>query len=337
MPTSGCYLLLLLCSLCCCCAPCRQCCSAAAAGTAMYRCTRKVHAALPPTIKSDSTRHSPAHMSATAAATAQRGACCQSSTICPGLTQLQKLPGSSRIYSTGRDQQWYSGGDEDAAGDGPISYRGRSNSGRRPYNNSNRNDTRAGDWVCPECGDSNFARRWSCRQCNTPRPDSAEQGTEPRAPRAQREYQDRGQREYQDRGQREYQDRGQSEFRAGDWNCSSCGEHNYARRVRCYRCGQAAPEGIARPGRTSSAVQGPQDWTCPECGDLNFARRKYCRACDTPRPGGDRERGGRESGDRERPAQREYLLKDGDWTCADCGDVNFAFRTECRKCNAPKP
>jgi len=294
----------------------------------MYRCTRKVHAALPPTIKSDSTRQLPAHLCATAAATAQRGACCVSSAICPGLTQLQKLPASSRVYSTGRDQQWYGGGGEDAQGDGPISYRGRSNSGRRPYN-SNRNDTRAGDWVCPECGDSNFARRWSCRQCDTPRPDSAGQGTEPRAARDQGEYRDRGQTEYRDRGQSEFKERGQSEFREGDWNCSGCGEHNYARRVRCFRCGQAAPEGIARPGRSSSAVQSAGDWTCPECGDLNFARRNYCRACDTPRPKGGRERPERE--------QREYVMKEGDWPCADCGDVNFAFRTECRKCNAPKP
>eukprot|EP00039_Didymoeca_costata_P013309 m.200468 g.200468 ORF g.200468 m.200468 type:complete len:69 (+) comp15736_c0_seq4:50-256(+) len=31
--------------------------------------------------------------------------------------------------------------------------------------------------------------------------------------------------------------------------------------------------------------------------------------------------------------------KPGDWQCPDetCGNVNFAFRTECHRCGEPKP
>ena len=37
-----------------------------------------------------------------------------------------------------------------------------------------------------------------------------------------------------------------------------------------------------------------------------------------------------------------YILDsraDGDWTCPDCGNVNFGFRTVCNraKCGAPRP
>merc|ERR1719157_450199 len=30
-------------------------------------------------------------------------------------------------------------------------------------------------------------------------------------------------------------------------------------------------------------------------------------------------------------------MKPGDWTCPGCGEHCFARRTECRRCNAPRP
>jgi RNA-binding protein FUS len=167
----------------------------------------------------------------------------------------------------------------------------------------------------------------------------------------------------------------------GDWNCTACGQHNYASRIKCFVCGESAPEEVlaARPAR-DNYNRSATDWECPDCGEVNFARRDTCRACSAEKPegvgGGERgesesyggrrdygdgERGDRRSygdsrgrrdygdrGDRREYAPRErreyqqrepreYVAKEGDWTCPSCGDVNYAFRTECRKCQASKP
>ena len=34
-------------------------------------------------------------------------------------------------------------------------------------------ELRPGDWMCPACGDHQFARNMACRRCNTPRPADA--------------------------------------------------------------------------------------------------------------------------------------------------------------------
>ncbi|KAL5699725.1 hypothetical protein ACHQM5_030590 [Ranunculus cassubicifolius] len=41
----------------------------------------------------------------------------------------------------------------------------------------------------------------------------------------------------------------------------------------------------------------------------------------------------------ESPSKKTSDIRDSDWTCPNCGNVNFSFRTSCnmRKCNTPKP
>ena len=82
--------------------------------------------------------------------------------------------------------------------------------------------------------------------------------------------------------------------------------------------------------------RGPDDWDCPHCGNICFARREACNRCSTPKPPGTpclnamRLSVGRQ--ERKRPALRE-----GDWFCPSCTNINYNNRPTCNKCSLPKP
>ncbi|KAL3500349.1 hypothetical protein ACH5RR_039442 [Cinchona calisaya] len=150
--------------------------------------------------------------------------------------------------------------------------------------------------------------------------------------------------------------------RPGDWNCRSCQHLNFQRRDSCQRCGEPRP-GHERGdfgsfmGRGNSSSFGlpsgpdvrPGDWYCTfgNCGAHNFASRSSCFKCgalkDEPSGGGfdagdhmHRPRGfgfggGSSSGGRSG-------WKSGDWICtrSGCNEHNFASRTECFRCSAPR-
>ena len=118
----------------------------------------------------------------------------------------------------------------------------------------------------------------------------------------------------------------------------------------------------------------PGDWICDVCENNNFARRRECRRCGTPRSTtsttiDERSQGqwvprGRQSAGAA-PALTPLALPPGaaappggnlvisaapsgpvaggaaayvpgDWLCASCGNHNFQWRTECKRCNAPR-
>ncbi|XP_051137500.1 uncharacterized protein LOC127255804 [Andrographis paniculata] len=141
--------------------------------------------------------------------------------------------------------------------------------------------------------------------------------------------------------------------RPGDWNCRACHHLNFQRRESCQRCGDPRPpagdfyggRGIA--GASAFPFTGPDvrpgDWYCalPNCGAHNFASRSSCFKCgvakDELAAAGDaeasRHRGLRFGGGGSRSG-----WKSGDWICSrkECNEHNFASRTECFKCSAPK-
>lgn len=233
---------------------------------------------------------------------------------------------------------------------------------------------RQGDWMCPECGNHNFASRQSCNRCGGPRVGddivyggvraSAGQPRQnpyafgalaaPRVPMMAAKPAIK-------------KETGDGDLKEGDWLCPSCGNHNYASRVNCNKC-QALREGMK---------QG--DWVCRSCKNHNFKNKTACNRCAAPRPfeGG--------VGIINAPAgkgamygsvpyvgyanphmgkgmvfpgygygkgmvpqmmmmpapmmqqpmmQQPKNMKDGDWMCPSCGNHNFASRVNCNKCNA---
>ena len=79
----------------------------------------------------------------------------------------------------------------------------------------------------------------------------------------------------------------------GDWDCNSCGNLNYASRLKCNRCDK--PKGEAQAGTRTveavihggSKVRG-RDWVCPKCSNVNYASREKCnrKDCEWEKPEG---------------------------------------------------
>lgn len=202
-----------------------------------------------------------------------------------------------------------------------------------------------GDWMCPSCGDLQFARRTECRQCNTPRPAEQPNGTQNPGWGAAVAggWSSTGQdgAQWTTTGQdgglwTSFSVGGQvpggmvamgvgaapamgHQSRAGDWTCPKCFDLQFARNTKCRKCNEERPSGggiiAAKPSQSS--YQRPGDWICSQCGDLQFARNTNCRQCNSQKPAG--------VGDRP-----------GDWNCPGCGDLQFAFRNCCRKCGVDK-
>eukprot|EP00434_Breviolum_minutum_P001210 symbB.v1.2.001058.t2/scaffold33.1/size517934/10 len=88
---------------------------------------------------------------------------------------------------------------------------------------------RPGDWLCPNCGDHNFARNPQCRKCGTPKPVTVDMLGGAGAG-------DVG-------GKGHARSPHGSDLRPGDWICPKCHDHVFARNEHCRRCGQSRPTG----------------------------------------------------------------------------------------------
>ncbi|KAJ3119217.1 hypothetical protein HK100_000420, partial [Physocladia obscura] len=99
-----------------------------------------------------------------------------------------------------------------------------------------------GDWECPSCSNKNFARRFECNRCQTPRPaglgDSGSSG-----------------------GGGGGGGRGAPPARDGDWECGSCGNKNFARRHECNKCQAPKPRDANGGGGGESRPYGDRDWS----------------------------------------------------------------------------
>jgi len=190
------------------------------------------------------------------------------------------------------------------------------------------------DWMCPACGDHQFAKNQVCRRCGGPKPGAKIGGGQ--VPKA------------------------------GDWICTMCKDLQFERNVACRRCGAPKPANAmpatavaaARPmvttfyapnvqprtlpapsmggpmgmGGAKPNNMAPEDWICGACGDHQFARNLQCRKCSAPKP---------TVGAFHQPyvSTNRQTAKMGDWICPNpaCKDVQFEKNHICRRCGTAKP
>merc|ERR1719491_2019605 len=86
----------------------------------------------------------------------------------------------------------------------------------------------------------------------------------------------------------------------------------------------------------------PGDWRCPQCNDNQYAFRTECRKCNTAKPSGMSgagmgDGGGMGGGSMMMGRGVNQQRREGDWDCPQCNDMQYASRTECRKCGTAKP
>ncbi|KAH9582113.1 zinc finger protein [Trypanosoma melophagium] len=110
-----------------------------------------------------------------------------------------------------------------------------------------------------------------------------------------------------------------------EWECCHCGAVNHLSRSRCFNC------------QVAISVS----WICSSCRAATSIYDCTCRACGVPRPPTEpkeardvqqtwKANSTISGGGRRRTMRRE------DWNCAECQGLNFASRTACFQCGAPK-
>lgn len=231
-----------------------------------------------------------------------------------------------------------------------------------------------GDWFCQKCGDHQFAKNMSCRNCGEPRPTDGSENIPPDPETFL--------------SQHRLEDHVLAAFRSLDPDSQTqiiCrGSLAGARDPNAVLLARIKEGQMARQSMGMGASMTPtrplpgQDWYCPNCYDLQFKHNENCRICGISRDKGVTQlthldpanflkghaiephvvqqfntlphevqqqvmSGGSLHGARDPTAvlinRMSKTASQGrdDWFCQACGDHQFAKNAICRNCGQPKP
>ncbi|XP_010530550.1 PREDICTED: ranBP2-type zinc finger protein At1g67325 isoform X2 [Tarenaya hassleriana] len=202
---------------------------------------------------------------------------------------------------------------------------------------------REDDWTCPSCGNVNFSFRTTCnmRNCTQPRPADHNGKSAPKPMYHPQNYSSPG--PYIGSGGPPSVYMGASPYGSSLFNGSSIPPYdipfsggspyhfNYNSRIPA-----AAPYRTLHmsgpPPYSVGSMMGNGMYGMPPPMDrygLGMSMGPGPAAAMMPRAGFYP----------DEKTQKRDSTRDNDWTCPNCGNVNFSFRTVCnmRKCNTPKP
>merc|ERR1719336_1415686 len=124
-------------------------------------------------------------------------------------------------------------------------------------------NAKPGDWMCPGCGDHQFARNAQCRKCGHAKPEGTEAAAAGGAAGAMM-----GMAGGCGGGFGGAMGGGMSamainaatlnaaNMKPGDWICQGCGDHQFAKNGNCRKCGAPRPDGTGASGAMAGGQMG---------------------------------------------------------------------------------
>ena len=92
-------------------------------------------------------------------------------------------------------------------------------------------------------------------------------------------------------------------------------------------------------------------WVCSNCSNYNYSSRRHCNKCNVPRTIRKNKqlrnyninnhedvynKSNNSTTGSSSNSNMKFSERIGDWVCFSCGNLNFAFRTVCNRCQLPK-